>query len=105
MNINPFFHGNPVAPKDFINHKRPIRRIVGRIINQGQSSALIGEPRTGKSSLLRYLKSAETHEKLYSQHVHVDQLIFSELDMHTTDRYCTAGDSARGVVADRWFSR
>jgi len=48
---NPFFYGNPVSPDQFLNRRRELRRIVGRIANQGQSSAIVGEPRGGKTPL------------------------------------------------------
>jgi hypothetical protein len=45
----PFFYGNPVPSDRFIDRRKEIRRIVGRIVNQGQSTAIVGEPRIGKT--------------------------------------------------------
>jgi len=62
---NPFTFGSPVLPASLHGRRRELRRLVGRILNQGQSSALVGEPRTGKTSLLNYLMSPATCAELY----------------------------------------
>jgi hypothetical protein len=77
---NPFFYGNPAPPDQFIDRRRELRRIVGRIVNQGQSTAVVGEPRSGKTSLLEYLAAPEAR-KLYS--ACEKRLVFSYLDAHT----------------------
>lgn len=64
---NPFFYGNPAPPDLFIGRHREVRRVVNRIVNQGQSTAIIGERRTGKTSLLSYLSAPETREELYGK--------------------------------------
>ena len=46
-------HGNPVPPPHFIGRNKELRRIINRLLQQGQSSAIIGEPRSGKTSLLK----------------------------------------------------
>jgi hypothetical protein len=75
---NPFFHGNPVPPDQFIGRRRALRRVVGRILNYGQSTAVVGEPRSGKTSLLEYLRALETRVELYGRHG--ERLLFSYLD-------------------------
>jgi hypothetical protein len=77
---NPFFYGNPVPPDQFIDRRRELRRITNRIVNQGQSTAVVGEPRSGKTSLLDYLAAPEAR-KLYS--ASEKRLIFSYLDAQT----------------------
>ncbi len=64
---NPFLVGPPVPAADFINHKRELRRVVGRILSSGQSTALIGEPRSGKTSLLKYLQDPQQRAELYGE--------------------------------------
>ena len=87
MPDNPFFHGNPVAPDQFVGRRRELRRIANRIRNQGQSTALVGDPRTGKSSLLHYLADPETRAALYGEDS--DQFVFAYLDVHTLgDEFC-----------------
>lgn len=77
MKHNPFLYGNPVSPAQFVGRRRELRRIVGRILNQGQSTALVGEPRLGKTSLLHYLISPETRTELYGRS---GPLLFADLD-------------------------
>lgn len=52
---NPFYYGNPIPSEQFFNRRSQLRRITSRIVNQGQSTAIVGEPRSGKTSLLLYL--------------------------------------------------
>jgi hypothetical protein len=77
---NPFFYGPPVPPDHFIDRRRELRRITGRIANQGQSTAVVGEPRSGKTSLLDYLAAPEARG-LYS--ACEKRLVFSYLDAQT----------------------
>jgi len=62
---NPFYYGNPATPDQFVGRRRELRRVTGRIVNQGQSTAVVGEPRSGKTSLLLYIAAQETREELY----------------------------------------
>jgi hypothetical protein len=78
---NPFFYSNPVSSDQFIDRKRELRRITGRIINQGQSTAIVGEPRSGKTSLLLYLAVPEKRQELYGEEG--EHLLFSFLDAQT----------------------
>jgi len=78
---NPFYYGNPVPPKHFLGRRRELRRIIGRIMNQGQSTAVVGEPRTGKTSLLQYLAAPSLRAKLYG--TEGKRFLFSYLDAQT----------------------
>jgi len=78
---NPFFYGNPVPPDQFLDRRRELRRIISRIINRGQSTAIVGEPHSGKTSLLLYLSAPETRTKLYGESG--ERLLFSYLDAQT----------------------
>ena len=84
---NPFFYGNPVPPGQFLGRRRELRRITGRIINQGQSTAIVGEPRTGKTSLLEYLAAPQVRTKLYGRQG--ERFLFSYLDAQTLGREFT----------------
>lgn len=86
---NPFRHGNPVPPDQLVGRKRERRRLASRIVT-GQSSALIGEPRMGKTSLLDYLRSAEHRDATYGEAG--ENLLFSYLDAQGLD---SAMDSAK----------
>jgi len=78
---NPFFYGNPVPFDKLIDRHKEIRRIVGRILNQCQSTAIVGEPRSGKTSLLLYLAALETRKELYG--ADSKRMLFSFLDAQT----------------------
>ena len=78
---NPFFYGNPVPPDQFIDRRQELRRIVNRIANQGQSTAVVGEPRSGKTSLFLYLAASEMRTTLYG--ASRERLLFSYLDAQT----------------------
>jgi hypothetical protein len=78
---NPFFYGAPVPADLFLDRRRELRRISGRIANRGQSTAVVGEPRSGKTSLLLYLESSEARARFYG--TGGDRLVFSYLDAQT----------------------
>ena len=78
---NPFFYGNPVAPDRFLDRQRELRRLVSRIVNRGQSTAIVGEPRSGRTSLFLYLSAPEKRTELYGEHG--DRLVFSYMDAQT----------------------
>ena len=79
---NPFLYGNPVRDTNFIGRKREIQRITNRI-ETGQSVALVGEPRIGKTSLLTCLDKQKIRTKYYTGIT--ENLIFSFLDTSTFD--------------------
>ena len=54
MSHSPFVHGGPVKPADFLNRRRELRRLLNRL-EKGQATAVVGQPHTGKTSLLRYV--------------------------------------------------
>jgi len=64
----------------FINRNRELRRLVGRITNRGQCSALVGEPRVGKTSILHYL-AAKTWQDNFGEVEY--QLHFAYFDLQT----------------------
>ncbi len=78
---NPFIIGSCVEPPAFLNRKREIRRIVSGLLSGGQSAALVGEPRSGKTSLLTYLSAPETRADLYGERA--AGLLFTYLDGQT----------------------
>lgn len=87
MHLNPFLYGNPVHPNQLIGRRALLRRVVGRIVNQGQSTALVGEPRLGKTSLLHYLEAPDKRSELYGPAT--DQLDFCYIDSQTLPSGCT----------------
>ena len=73
----PFHIGNPVSTSSFHNRRQTVRRISARL-RRGESSALVGAPRMGKTSLLHYLEHNLDQDELYgTSHV---SLRFSFID-------------------------
>ncbi len=58
MQHNPFIFGDPVRGEDFLDRRRELRRLVGRVC-RGGSAVVTAEPRMGKTSLLLYLQDAK----------------------------------------------
>lgn len=81
MRPNPFLYGIVTPPATFLNRRQPLRHIAGRVAHHGQSSAIVGEPRMGKSSLLHYLAAPETRAALYG--AAGERLLFSFVDVHS----------------------
>lgn len=74
---NPFWHGTPVPLEKFIGRDEKLRSITSRI-STGQSIAISGSPRGGKTSILYYLMSSEKQVEMYGDDA--NKLIFSYLD-------------------------
>lgn len=75
-----FLYGNPVPPDHFIGRRGELRRIVSRLAAHGQSAVIIGEPRTGKTSLLAYIATNVGRELIASDSS--ARFVFSYLDSH-----------------------
>lgn len=58
---------NSSSHTPFIGRAREIRRIVSRLSNGGQSLAICGEPRMGKTSLLHHLQDPALREARYGE--------------------------------------
>jgi nucleotide-binding universal stress UspA family protein len=52
--LNPFLYGRPVPPSRFIGRGDAVRTVFSRIYNR-ESTAIVGEPHIGKSSILSYI--------------------------------------------------
>lgn len=76
---NPFYYGSPVATTQFLNRRKVLQRVVSRLRSQGQSTAIVGEPRMGKTSLLDYLKDPANQDGLYGDEG--QRFIFSFIDI------------------------
>lgn len=75
---NPFIFGDPVRGDDFLNRRREMRRLAGRI-RSGGSAVVTAEPRMGKTSLLLHLQAAAAD--LFGEQA--NRVVFCYLDGHT----------------------
>ena len=65
MITNPFAFGNPVRdPGRFYGREREIHQIVGRLLSAFESTAVVGERRLGKTSLLLHLADRQVAASL-----------------------------------------
>jgi hypothetical protein len=88
--MNPFYHGNPVKSTHFLGRKNELDRASGRICTS-QSTAIVGESRTGKTSVLLYLAAPENHAQLYGGETE-QQRFFSFLDAQGFDEQINQAD-------------
>jgi len=85
--MNPFFYGNAAPTDCFIGRRKELRRVIGRLMKYGQSSAIIGDPRVGKTSLLNYLSSQDIRSDLYGDKA--DRWHFFQIDLTMLESHCT----------------
>ena len=73
--LNPFIYGKPVPTGRFVGRQEQVRVLFSRLYN-GESTAIVGEPHIGKTSLLRYMADENTRREwiaqVFGQHVFVD---------------------------------
>ncbi len=89
IKISLFIYGRAVTPTEFYNRRGPLRRLLGRL-GTGQSTALIGQPHIGKTSLLNYLLDDEQRRALVGDGM--DRCILSYLDSHMLGGHFTPSD-------------
>jgi hypothetical protein len=62
--INPFSYGKPIDdPARFIGRRREIEQVYSRLLSAFESSSIVGERRTGKTSLLKILAHPDVQTK------------------------------------------
>ena len=74
-----FTYGRPVRPDEFLNRGPELRTIFNRL-RHGESTAVVGEPHIGKSSLL--LKLADEATQRHYLGGDADGFLVSSLDLH-----------------------
>ena len=95
--LNPFLYGKPVPPSRFIGRQDAIRTVFSRLKN-GESTAIVGEPHIGKSSLLNYVADKKRRfEWLGEEAV---RLFVTVTDCHMLSSNSTASDFWRQALAD-----
>jgi nucleoside phosphorylase len=78
-NSNPFVYGRPVQPDEFVDRERDLSTVFNRLRN-GESTAIVGEPHIGKTSLLKRLADKETQLRYLGNGI--QELVFSTLNLH-----------------------
>jgi hypothetical protein len=74
----PFIYGRPVRPGEFLNRETELRTVFNRLRNC-ESTAVVGEPHIGKSSLLLQLADETTRTTCLGDDAH--HLVISLLDL------------------------
>jgi hypothetical protein len=77
MGQSPFVHGGPVKPDNFLNRRRELRRLLNRL-EKGQATAVVGQPHTGKTSLLRYVLDKVKRDSIVGHNL--DHCWFRDID-------------------------
>ena len=77
--LNPFIYGKPVPVTQHINRQRELRTLFARLRN-GESTAIVGEPRIGKTSLLRCLATPTVQQEWLAGEA--KRLISVEIDFY-----------------------
>ena len=82
--LNPFLYGKPVPFDRFVGRGLEVKKIFERIYN-GESTAIVGQPHIGKSSLIGYITDEETKKEWMDDttthaFVEIDSHLLSESD-------------------------
>jgi hypothetical protein len=77
---NPYIYGPPVRGKGFINRETELQTLFNRL-RTGQSTAIIGEPHVGKTSLLLKMEEPETQAR-YLAEDEIKQVQVRFLNLH-----------------------
>ncbi|MBI3912775.1 MAG: AAA family ATPase [Chloroflexi bacterium] len=93
--LNPFFYGKSVPPDRLIGRRDAVRTVFSRLYN-GESTAIVGEPHIGKTSVLRYIAAANVRREMlgdaFIQH------IFVEIDCQTLSSDFKSADLWRQML-------
>jgi len=74
-----FIYGRPVRPDEFINRENELSTLFNRL-RSCESTAIVGEPHIGKTSLLRKLADPHTQRKYID--LEVENIHFNFIDLH-----------------------
>jgi hypothetical protein len=88
MSTNPFTYGNPISdPARFFGRRAEVEQVYTRLLNaEFESSSIVGERRTGKTSLLYYI----AHPSTASAHgLDQDHDLFVYADLQMVDQKTT----------------
>ncbi len=88
MSTNPFTYGNPISdPARFFGRRAEVEQVYTRLLNaEFESSSIVGERRTGKTSLLYYI----AHPSTAGAHgLDPDRYLFVYADLQMVDQKTT----------------
>jgi hypothetical protein len=83
---HPFVYGRPVRPNEFFNREASMRTVFNRMRND-ESTAVVGEPHIGKSSVLLKLEDKRTQKDHLGSDV--ADLTVSHIDLHPVSNQYT----------------
>ena len=85
VTLNPFTYGNPISdPKRFVGRRREVEQIFMRLRNpEFESSSIVGERRSGKTSLLNYIGHPDAIQK-YGLDPETYLFVYLDLEMITS---------------------
>jgi hypothetical protein len=92
---SPFIYGRPVRPYEFLNRKSELRTVFNRL-RHTESTAIVGDPHIGKSSLL--LKLTDEATQLAYLGEDAESMAVSLLDLHPVGSDYTAADFWREAL-------
>ena len=95
--LNPFLYGKPVPPSRFVGRSAAVRTIFSRLYN-GESTAIVGEPHIGKSSILSYVADHEIQAEWLGERA--AKYLFAEIDCHMIPRQFSPADFWSHTLAD-----
>ena len=94
----PFIYGKPVPWDHFIGREGTLQLIFSNILN-GQSTAVVGEPHMGKSSVLQFLNSERARAAFLPESAR--RWMFIDLDCHNlNDRHYQPANFWKQVLDD-----
>ena len=79
-----FVYGRPVRPKEFLGRKSELLTIFNRLRNK-KSTAIVGEPHIGKTSLLLLIDDADTQEHFLKNDAKKMVVVFKDLQPVSTE--------------------
>jgi nucleotide-binding universal stress UspA family protein len=95
--LNPFLYGRPVPPSRFVGRGDAVRTVFSRIFNR-ESTAIVGEPHIGKSSILSYVADREIRREWLSERA--AQCLFTAIDCHMIPRQFSPSEFWGHTLAD-----
>ena len=98
--LSPFVYGRPVRSDEFLNRRGDLRTILNRL-RHVESTAIVGEPHIGKSSLLLKLSDEDTQQAYLGEDAY--QITTCLLDLHPIGNAYTPAAFWREVLEPLMF--